>query len=172
MVRALSTIDLRIKAEAVKQRFNDYRYDDREVETQQERYERLLNKMYEVGAQALSDTPRSPSPANDRVSEFVSRKEDLEKEIGELVVHHREERAHIERLVKALKRPDQRAVIRIRVIDGMGWPDVSDVLFGENKDFVDEEEKYKRKTFRIFNEALLGIAKYIDESGDDFLEER
>lgn len=170
-VCALSDLDLHFTMEAVKRRLNDYRFEDREIETQTERLERLMNKMYDVGAQTLTDMPRAPSPSNDRMSDFVSRKLELEKEIGEKVIKHQEQRAHIEMIVKNLPKPDQRAVIRVRVIDRMEWPDVTDILYGGNSDFLDKEETYSRRTFRIFNDAICGMAKYILKTGDNFCDD-
>lgn len=160
--------ELHATVEAIRERLEDYRSDEREIENQTERLERLKNKMYEVGAQNLSGMPHAPSPSNDRVSDFVYRKEELEKEIGDLIIGHRETREHIERILKKIKKPDERAVIRSRFIDVQEWGDVNEMLFGGNDDFLDKEESYKRRTMYIFNSALTSMAKYVIDSGDDF----
>ncbi len=67
--------------EAVKQRLIDLRDLRREIENQSERLERLETKLVGVGAQALTDMPKSPSPSNDRISDLMQQKFDLEEHI-------------------------------------------------------------------------------------------
>ena len=160
--------DLHDTVEAVRKRLEEYRSEDREIENQTERLERLKTKMCEVGAQNLTGMPHSPSPANDRMSDFICRKDELEAEIREMVTAHRDTRNHIERILKNVKKPDERAAIRSRFIDVQEWADVSEMLYGANDDFLEKEESYRRRTLYTYNGALTSMAKYILESGDDF----
>ena len=67
--------------EAVKTRLYEYRDIAKEIDSQSERLERLKAKMYGVGAQAITDMPRTPSPDFDRMAGLIQQKEELEKEI-------------------------------------------------------------------------------------------
>lgn len=75
--------------EAVKQRLIDLRDLRREIENQSERLERLETKLVGVGAQALTDMPKSPSPSNDRISDLMQQKFDLEEDIRATLEHRR-----------------------------------------------------------------------------------
>ena len=162
--------DLHAVVEAIKDRLNDYRSEDREIENQTERLERLLNKMHEVGAQDLTGMPRSPSPDHDRMSDLISKKDELESEVAELRAEHKKERKRIEKIVRKLKRPDERAVIRFRFIDGHEWDEVTDMLFGGRSDFLDREETYQRRTFTLHHDAIYHMAKIVIKSHDDFVD--
>lgn len=104
--------------EAVKQRLIDLRDLRREIENQSERLERLETKLVGVGAQALTDMPKSPSPSNDRISDLMQQKFDLEEDIRATLEHRRRERMFFEKIIRRLKRSDERAVIRSRYLDG------------------------------------------------------
>ena len=162
--------DLHAVVEAIKDRLNDYRSEDREIENQTERLERLLNKMHEVGAQDLTGMPRSPSPDQDRMSDLISKKDELESEVAELRAEHKKERKRIEKIVRKLKRPDERAVIRFRFIDDHEWDEVTDMLFGGRSDFLDREETYQRRTFTLHHDAIYHMAKIVIKSHDDFVD--
>ena len=104
--------------EAVKQRLIDLRDLRREIENQSERLERLETKLVGVGAQALTDMPKSPSPSNDRISDLMQQKFDLEEDIRATLEHRRRERMFFEKIIRRLKHSDERAVIRSRYLDG------------------------------------------------------
>lgn len=122
--------------EAVKQRLIDLRDLRREIENQSERLERLETKLVGVGAQALTDMPKSPSPSNDRISDLMQQKFDLEEDIRATLEHRRRERMFFEKIIRRLKRSDERAVIRSRYLDGASWGDVVDLLYGDEEGSV------------------------------------
>jgi len=148
--------------EAVKNWLLEYRNMSRDIENQMERLNRIEMKMDSIGSPTLSDMPKSPSPAGDRIADMVAMKVDLESEISGQVARQKEMRGKIETLLRNLRSPDEKAVIRTRYLDGMGWSDVVDLLFGGNRDFLDKEESYLRRTHKIHGSALLNIARYID----------
>ena len=92
--------------EAVKQRLIDLRDLRREIENQSERLERLETKLVGVGAQALTDMPKSPSPSNDRISDLMQQKFDLEEDIRATLEHRRRERMFFEDEEDLLERED------------------------------------------------------------------
>lgn len=160
--------DLHTAVEIVRKRLEEYRSDEREIENQTERLERLKTKMKEVGAQNLTGMPHSPSPAHDRMSDYVYRKEELAREIEDAVAKHQKTRAEIEKIVKTMKKPDERAVIRSRFIDAQEWPDVNDILHGGKYDFHAKEENYYRRTMYIYSNALISFAEHVLDSGSKF----
>lgn len=151
--------------EAVKQRLIDLRDLRREIENQSERLERLETKLVGVGAQALTDMPKSPSPPNDRISDLMQQKFDLEEDIRATLEHRRRERMFFEKIIRRLKRSDERAVIRSRYLDGASWGDVVDLLYGDEEDLLEREDMYRKRVFKLHGRALLSMAQYIEDNG-------
>lgn len=151
--------------EAVKQRLIDLRDLRREIENQSERLERLETKLVGVGAQAFTDMPKSPSPSNDRISDLMQQKFDLEEDIRATLEHRRRERMFFEKIIRRLKRSDERAVIRSRYLDGASWGDVVDLLYGDEEDLLEREDMYRKRVFKLHGRALLSMAQYIEDNG-------
>ena len=66
---------------AVKERLNEYREKERDIDNQIERLVRLITKMSSVGAQTITDMPRSPGSDGDSIGKLVAEKEELEADI-------------------------------------------------------------------------------------------
>ena len=154
----------RYDVEAVKARLYAYREMARDIENQNERLERIKTKLIGVGAQSITDMPKSPSPTDDRTVELIQQKMELEEEIREVVEKRRTERAFFESVIKHLRRSDERAVIRVRYIDNASWDEVVDVLFGGKEDLLEREDIYLRRVYKLHGQALLSMAKYIEEN--------
>ena len=99
---------------AVKERLNEYREKERDIDNQIERLVRLVTKMSSVGAQTITDMPRSPGADGDRIGKLVAEKEELESCIRSDEQDQKEEWSKIEAILSKLKHSDERAVIRIR----------------------------------------------------------
>ena len=151
--------------EAVKQRLIDLRDLRREIENQSERLLRLSTKLLGGGAQALPEMPKSPSPSNDRISDLMQQKFDLEEDIRATLEHRRRERMFFEKIIRRLKRSDERAVIRSRYLDGASWGDVVDLLYGDEEDLLEREDMYRKRVFKLHGRALLSMAQYIEDNG-------
>ena len=149
--------------EAIKSRLMGYREMVREIESNSERLERLKSKMYAVGAQNISDMPKAPSHTGDRIADLVQEKTELEEEIRSSVEEKRAEKRALEGIIKHLRRSDERSVIRIRYFDCASWNEVVDVMFGDRPDFLDKEDIYLRRVYKLHGQALYSMAKYIAE---------
>ena len=66
----------------VKERLKTYSENQRDIDNQIERLERLITKMNGVGAQTISDMPRAKGVVGDRIADMVSQKDDLESYPG------------------------------------------------------------------------------------------
>lgn len=109
--------------------------------------------------------PKSPSPSNDRISDLMQQKFDLEEDIRATLEHRRRERMFFEKIIRRLKRSDERAVIRSRYLDGASWGDVVDLLYGDEADLLEREDMYRKRVFKLNGRALLSMAQYIEENG-------
>lgn len=155
----------RYDVNAVKERLNQYREKERDIDNQIERLERIVSKMTGAGAQVITDMPRAPSVSTDRMAELVGQKEELEASIREAVKEQSCEKSEIEGILKQLCHSDERAVIRIRYFDRESWGMVTRLMFGSKDDFVGKEDTYLRRVHKIHGSALLNMAKLL-EDGD------
>ncbi len=136
----------------------------REIDNQIERLERMEATMTSPSGPNLTGMPRASGNTNDRVAIQVARKIELEETIKKAIEEERKEREAIELMVQLIKKPDERAVIRLRYFDRAEWPEICKILFGESEDFEDNTENYMRKTFRIHGTALISLAEVTGES--------
>lgn len=147
---------------AVKERLKTYSENQRDIDNQIERLERLITKMNGVGAQTISDMPRAKGVVGDRIADMVSQKDDLERVIREAIEEQSREWKRIEKILNQLRKVDERAVIRMRYHDGEGWSEVTKMLFGRKDDFEEKEETYLRRIHKIHGAALLNMARMSD----------
>lgn len=150
---------------AVKERLDQYREKERDIDNQIERLERLVSKMTGAGSKVITDMPRAPSVSTDRMAEFVEQKEELESSIRQAVEEQSCERSEIEDILKLLRHSDERAVIRIRYFDRESWNTVSEMMFGSKNDFHGKEDTYLRRVHKIHGSALFNMARIIEERG-------
>lgn len=156
----------RYDTQAVKDRLNAYREADQDISNQTELLERLISRMEGLGAKEITDMPRSPSPSVDRISGLMNQKIEIEQCIAEDVTALEAERKEIEKILKHLKRADERAVIRLRYLVGLEWYEVADAMFGGKTDYLDKEESYLKRVFRLHGSALVSIAAYLKEAAE------
>lgn len=150
-----------VDAQGVKTRLQQYREREREIDNQIERLERLEAKLYGVGSPQLTDMPKASSPAGDKTVALIAQKEELDGLIRELVKEQTRERGWIEDILTGLTRSDEKAVIRVRYIDGEKWTEVSDLLFGSADDYEDKRDSYLRRTTKLHGQALMNMAREI-----------
>ena len=158
-----------ILEEKVRRRLEEYRYDERELENQKERFERLESKMKSIGAQVITDMPRAPSQTFDKMSDYVAKKDELLQDIAEIENRHRSDRHAIEHILKRVRKPDERAVVRGRFIDDMSWDEVANMLFGERDDYLDKLDSYQRKSFLLLSCAVERMAEIITASKSQYV---
>lgn len=144
--------------EAMKERLRDYRSMNKEIENQIERLERMEMRITGIGSPTLSDMPKNPSTVYDRMADSVARKVDFENEIKELIAERDSERRSLESLIRQLKKPDERAVIRMRYLDIEDWEDILMMIFGGQRDFNDKYDNYKQRMFRLHSAAISNMA--------------
>lgn len=146
--------------ERIRKRLIDYRLLNEEISNENERYERIEDKIYSLGGSGISDMPKNKGSVYDRISDAVSKKVDLEKRIKKLIAQRDAEEVALENLIRLLEKPNERAVIRMRYLDNEEWEDVQMLLFGKCKDFIDNYENYKQKMFRLHTAALEHLSEH------------
>ena len=149
---------------SVKTRLLAYLDMEREIENQLQYLELLDTKLIGLGAQTLTDMPGKATPSNDRLTDLMALKFEVEQSIAENAEKHRRERQQIESILGRVKQADQRAVIRYRYFLGMNWCDVAQALFGGEVDYLSREESYIRRTTKLHGRALVSIAQCMAKS--------
>lgn len=156
----------RYDVRAVKDRLNAYREAEQDIANQTELLERLVSRMEGLGAKEITDMPRSPSPSTDRITAMMNQKIEIEECIAEDVAALEAERREIEKILKHLRYASERAVIRLRYFAGLGWYEVNDAMYGDRVDYLDKEESYLKRVFRVHKKAILNMAIYLQKTAE------
>ena len=141
------------RTDAIKERLQNYSDMVREFENQNERYVRLVTAMESPKVQSFDTMPGGGMTVN------IARKIELEKSLEGDEKAIKEEQAQLERLIRKVKKPDERAVIRMKYFDGMGWTDIADALFRKMPDFNKAARLYLDKAYKLHGTALLSLAE-------------
>lgn len=147
------------QAEAVKEWLVAYRNNEEHIDKQLDKLRSLRARMMSVGAQELSDMPRPPSAPKDRMAEYVIQAESLEISIQNEINIHEESRKVIYELIEQLDKPEERLIIQNRYLYGMEWSDVMMILYREESKFAQNMETYRRRMYRVHEDALEKMAK-------------
>ena len=152
--------------DSVKEWLIGYREMARELFLQEERLERIETRMIGVGAMNISDMPRSPSHKQDRLTDLVALKMELQATVSEEEKAQKEMRRRVEYVLRQVRSADQRTVIRMRYIDGEEWIQICRSLFEAKQDYDEKADSYLRQVYRLHGYALYYMARYFAESGD------
>lgn len=143
-----------------KQQLKDYKRLRKEIECEQERLEMIEVKILGISSKNSDGMPRSSSSEYDKMATQIAYKTDIENNLAQLLQKEKSKRMEIEKeIVERLEYPDERMLIRLRYIDGLSWREISELLFSKRKDYYEDEEKYKRRVYRIHGNALVKMAK-------------
>ena len=146
----------------IKKRFVEYRNNELELDNQVERIDYLETKLYSVGSPEMTDMPKSPNVVTDRKTLKIAQRDELKEETRRLVEHQVQERMWIDSVMQYIKRPNDRAVIRMRYIDLASWSQICRMIFGKREDFEDKYQSYMRNLTNMHIRALENIASRIE----------
>lgn len=94
------------------------------------------------------------SGTSDPVCDEAINATDLQAYVYELSGMIEEENCFIEKHIRRLDEPKQKQVIRLRYISCMDWDDVLFNMFGDNRNFIDNYDSYKRRMFALHRKAI------------------
>ena len=147
-----------------KQQLKDYKRLREEIECEQERLEMMEIKILGISSKNSDGMPRSSSSEYDKMATQIAYKTDIENNLAQLLQKEKNKRMEIEKeIVERLEYPDERMLIRLRYIDGLSWREISELLFSKRRDYYEDEEKYKRRVYRIHGNALVKLAEKNNE---------
>lgn len=151
-----------MQVEDLKRWLESYMERQRDLDSNYERLERLENKLTSPRSAALAGVPGAAAPDPDRLTFPVAELQELQTETKRQVAALRDLRHRIEgavRLIDGPGWPNQRAVLRMRYIDGETFETIARLLFWRDPDFLMKQDSYIRRTFKIRKAALRALAK-------------
>lgn len=92
------------------------------------------------------------------------KKAGIKDRLGELLKVEEKEYEELTALINALPRGKQRQVMFARYIDGLPWKVVTQLIFGECKDFEEKKDNYQRTTYKIHGRALVKLDEIIQKN--------
>lgn len=137
----------------------------------QERLDALRDRAESARTASLSGLPHAAGETVDRVGAIVAQIEELTEEnarlwqkVGEL----RREREGAIKLLHGHGWPEQRAILRLRYIDMETWSDTAFFMFGSKPDYIEKEDTYLRRAYKVHGRALYELAQIVPlEAGQE-----
>ena len=146
--------------DSVRSRLEAYRSACREYDLQINRLEQKRQEVGDVKSptfEALPTTVSSSDPNARKVLELMR----LEERISSLREWIEDEHETLELYIQRMTNAEQRMVLRMRYFDGMEWPDITFVYYGDRVDYVTEEDSYKHRLYDIHTRAVTSLASTI-----------
>lgn len=138
-----------------------YRDLELEADIQSERIVRLMTKIEGVKAQVITGMPSAHGGSNDRITDLIAKKIEIEDSARKAIEIQKRERARIEKAVSQMASPMSRAIIRHRYVDGNTWEKTCSLVFGKQADYDEKMDSYLRRVFLIHGDALKELTEII-----------
>ncbi len=140
------------------------------------RVDELRDRITTARTAHLDGMPHARSTDSDRTGAVIAQLEEMETEARETQESAIATRREIEGAIKRIHGagwPDKRAVLRLRYVDLLSWPDVAEFLFGDDPKFWDNPETFQRRAFKVHSKALEELSKFVPlEQGQENNAER
>ena len=153
-----------ITVSMLKERLTNIQILKEDIEDQCERLQTLRAKIEEPRHIELNGMPRNPSPDADHMTGSVIILDQVRTYISQKTEKLHGEYAWTERVLDCVPCAKERCIIRRRYIDGESWSDVIFGIFGSEVDFLDREDTYNRKVYRIHGNALDHMTTAINQN--------
>lgn len=151
-----------MQVEHLKRWLESYQERQRDLESSYERLERLESKLTSPRSAALTGLPGAAASDPDRLTLPLAELQELRDATAEQAAALRDLRRRIDaaiRLIDGPGWPNQRAVLRMRYIDGEKFETIAQLLFWRDPDFQLKQDSYIRRAFKIRKSALRALAK-------------
>lgn len=151
-----------MQVEHLKRWLESYQERQRDFEATCERLERLESKLTSPRSAALTGLPGAAASDPDRLTLPLAELQELRDATAEQAAALRDLRRRIDaaiRLIDGPGWPNQRAVLRMRYIDGEKFETIAQLLFWRDPDFQLKQDSYIRRAFKIRKSALRALAK-------------
>lgn len=147
------------QADGMREWLKAYRKNEEIIDEQLEKIRELRGHMMSISAQEISDMPRAPGSPKDRMSEYMSRLDMLERQVKEAIRIHDESRAALEQAIGLMDSLKMQNIIRYRYLYGYEWSDVVAKMYQDREDWHKKMNSYTRRVYRDHDRALEHLAR-------------
>lgn len=144
-------------------KFEDYYEEQRYIDNQIERYERMYARTFGLSASEITDMPHAPSPAMDKFTDKIQVLEEMEKSVKDIITLHTEMQHEIEDVITLLRKADEKTVIQLRYLDCMTWKEITECLYGGEKDYDLKYDTFLRRAFQQRTNAIQALSLIVLE---------
>ena len=155
-----------IEYEAARQWLKRYQLQRGLIDSKEQRMESLKEKASSPGSPKLDGMPRAQRWNGDGLSSLIATYTDIERELPEDIKTGREIHKQIDSFIKRLKgqgSAEMRLVLQMKYLDLFGWTDIVEVLFLGKADFLEKEDSYTRRTFKIHQNGITRLSELMGE---------
>ena len=136
------------------------------IDSKMLRVEVLKEKASSPGSPKLDGMPRDQKWNGDGLASLIATYTDIERELPEDIKMGRELHKQIDAFIKRLKgqgSAEMRLVLQMKYLDLFGWTDIVEVLFLGKADFLEKEDSYTRRTFKIHQNGITRLSELMGE---------
>lgn len=151
------------QAKEVKNWLQAYRSMIKQIDEKIDKIRMMRERMMSVSAQKLTDMPKGGS-SGDPMTDYVIRLENLELSLKHDVEIQVQCKKVIIDLTEELSKPEERKIIELRYLYGLEWSDVMDMLYRGDDKYAQKLDTYRRRMYRVHEEALEKMAKRWDKN--------
>lgn len=153
--------------ESVKEWLRSYGELIADVDNLCERAEILREKASSPSSPSLDGMPHEKGGHTDRIGHLIAQCDFLEREASTKFQKARVIYKEIDTAVKQIKGhgwAHKKAVLQMRYLDLASWDEVLDMLFIKKPDFLDKEDTYRRRVFKIHQEAVQSLTEILNQN--------
>ena len=108
---------------------------------------------------SLSGMPGGSRDGTSKQERDILKKLELEERLQEMYTEENRKREEIEALIEQMDKPDEQTAIEMRYIDRANWRAIAAVLYGNEPDYDEHEQRYLKRVFRLHGSALQSLAR-------------
>ena len=143
----------------IKRRLNQHRRMVLDCEALRAEMEYARDKYGSIKAMTFDVIPSGSNPFGESATERrVFRVIELEERVAKAEEACERDWVQIEPIFEILK-PIELLIIRLRYYYAAEWADVCQQVYGRKKDFLEEQDSYQNKTFKMHGRALLTLSE-------------
>ena len=160
----------------IKQFLQQYADDARSLALMKERLSTMEAKSGDAGTAKLTGMPRGSGDVVDVIGRTLTVLDTLRAAVDSAELQLAERRQRTEAVInvlrdkRVLRWPEKCNLLSLKYVDGIGWPDVTEILFGDDARFWEAQETFTRKTYALHRQALEELAQLVEPSMlDDYV---
>ncbi len=139
----------------------------KDVDNILERIEILRERAFSPSSPILDGMPHQKGNRTDRIGHTVAHYDFLEREakakFERAKILYKEIDTSI-KLIHGKGSADKKAVLQMKYLDLAEWDEVLDMLFMKKENFLEKEDSYRRRVFKLHQVALSELAELLNNT--------